>query len=83
MTAYMKWAETISCISLGCGGPHLWEAEASGSLSSRPAQFIKRVPGQPELHRETLSQKNKNKNKNKQTNKKPTTTIKNYLSIPL
>jgi hypothetical protein len=50
--------------------PSTWEAEAGGFLSSRPAWSTKRVPGQPGLHRETLSQnKNKNKNKNKQTNK--------------
>ena len=33
------------------------EAEASGSLSSRPAWSTERVPGQSGLHRETLSQK--------------------------
>ena len=32
-------------------------------LSSRPAWSTKRVPGQPGLYRETLSQKNKNKQK--------------------
>jgi hypothetical protein len=42
-----------------------WEAEAGGFLRSRPAWSTKRVPGQPGLHRETLSLKNK-----KQTNKK-------------
>jgi hypothetical protein len=37
----------------------------------RPASSTEQVPGQPELHRETLSQnKNKNKQTNKQTNKK-------------
>ena len=33
------------------------EAEAGGFLSSRPAWSTKSVPGQPELHRETLSRK--------------------------
>jgi hypothetical protein len=42
--------------------PSTWEAEAGGFLSSRPAWSTKWVPGQPGLHRETLSQ-------NKQTNK--------------
>ena len=32
-----------------------WEAEAGGFLSSRPAWFTKWVPGQPGIHRETLS----------------------------
>ena len=35
------------------------EAEAGGSLSSRPAWSIELVPGQPGLHRETLSQERK------------------------
>jgi hypothetical protein len=47
-----------------------WEAEAGGFLSSRPAWSTECVPGQPELHRETLSRKTKNKNKNKQTKNK-------------
>jgi hypothetical protein len=42
-----------------------WEAEAGRSLSSRPAWYSKWVPGQPRLHRETLSQKNKNQNQKK------------------
>jgi hypothetical protein len=37
------------------------EAEAGGFLSSRPAWSTKWVPGQPGLHRETLSWKTKNK----------------------
>jgi hypothetical protein len=36
--------------------PSTWEAEAGGFLSSRPAWFTEWVPGQPGLHRETLSQ---------------------------
>jgi hypothetical protein len=45
-----------------------WEAEAGGFLSSRPAWSTEWVPGQPGLHRETLSQKQKQKQKqNKQT----------------
>jgi hypothetical protein len=46
--------------------PSTWEAEADGFLSSRPPWSIKWAPGQPGLHRETLSQ---NKQTNKQTNK--------------
>jgi hypothetical protein len=38
-----------------------WEAEAGGSLSSRPAWSTEQVPEQPGLHRETLSQTNKQK----------------------
>jgi hypothetical protein len=37
--------------------PSTWEAEAGGFPSSRPAWSKKSVPGQPGLHRETLSQK--------------------------
>jgi hypothetical protein len=39
--------------------PSTWKAEAGGFLSSKPAWSTKRVPGQPGLHRETLSQKTK------------------------
>jgi hypothetical protein len=48
--------------------PSTWEAEAGRFLSSSPAWSTKLVPGQPGLHRETLSQKNKNSKQNK-TNK--------------
>jgi hypothetical protein len=41
--------------------PSTWETEAGGFLSSRPAWFTEWVPGQPGLHRETLSRKNKKK----------------------
>jgi hypothetical protein len=34
-----------------------WEAEAGRSLSWRPAWSTEKVPGQPGLHRETLSPK--------------------------
>jgi hypothetical protein len=45
--------------------PSTWKAEAGRSLSSRPAWSTKWVPGQPELYRETLSQKTKKQNKTK------------------
>jgi hypothetical protein len=41
------------------------EAEAGGFLSSRPAWSTKWVPGQPGLHRETLSREKKKKKKKK------------------
>ena len=48
-----------------------WEAEAGGFLSSRPALSTEWVPGQPGLHRETLSRKTKEqKQKQKQKQKK-------------
>ena len=53
--------------------PSTWEAEAGGFLSSRPAWTTEWVPGQPGLHRETLSRKTK-QNKKKAfypKNKKP------------
>jgi hypothetical protein len=54
--------------------PSTWKAEAGGFLSLRPAWSTEWVPGQPGLHRETLSQ-------NKQTNKQKTQTNKkrNYV----
>ena len=42
--------------------PSTWEAEAGGLLSSRTAWSTELVPGQLELHWETLSQKHKQKN---------------------
>ena len=45
--------------------PSTWEAEAGRFLSSRPAWSTEWVPGQPELYRETLSQKTNNNNKKK------------------
>jgi hypothetical protein len=35
--------------------PSSWETEGGGSLSSRPAWSTEQFPGQPRLHRETLS----------------------------
>jgi hypothetical protein len=52
--------------------PSTWKAEAGGFLSSRTAWSTEFVPGQPGLHRETLSQKNKTK----QNQKKKTATTK-------
>jgi hypothetical protein len=49
--------------------PSTREAEAGGFLSSMPAWSTKWVPGQPELYRETLSQKTK-QNKTKQNKTK-------------
>ena len=46
--------------------PSNWEAEAGVFLSSRSALSTALIPGQPELHRETLSRKQKQKNKTKQ-----------------
>ena len=36
--------------------PSTWEAGAGGSLGLRPAWSTDWVPGQPELHRDSLSQ---------------------------
>ena len=47
--------------------PSTWEAEAGGFLSSRPAWSTKWVPGEPGIHRETLSQKTNKQKTNKQT----------------
>ena len=48
--------------------PRTWEAEAGRFLSSRPTQSTKWFPGQPELYRETLSQKQQQQQQ-KQTKK--------------
>ena len=45
--------------------PSTWEAEAGGFLSSRPVWPTKWGPGQPGLHRETLSRKTNQTNKKK------------------
>jgi hypothetical protein len=50
--------------------PSTWEAEAGGFLSSRPAWSTEWVPGQPGLHRETLSRKTKNKKQTKKNQQK-------------
>jgi hypothetical protein len=49
--------------------PSTWEAEAGRFLSLRPAWSIEWVPGQPGLHRETLSWGNNNNNNNNNNNK--------------
>jgi hypothetical protein len=43
--------------------PSTWEAEAGEFLSSRPAWSTEWAPGQPGLHRQTLSRKTKKKKK--------------------
>jgi hypothetical protein len=55
------------------------EAEAGGSLRWRPAWSTKGVPGEPGLHQETLSQKNKTK-QNK-TNKQKTKQTTQFYSL--
>jgi hypothetical protein len=50
--------------------PSTWEAEAGGFLSSGPAWSTEWVPGQPGLHRETLSREKKKKKKKKNKNPK-------------
>ena len=45
--------------------PSTWEAEAGEFLSSRLTWSTEWVPGQPGLHRETLSRKTKKKKKKK------------------
>jgi hypothetical protein len=50
--------------------PNTREAEAGGLLSSRPAWSTEWVPGQPGIHRETLSRKTKIKTKQNKTKEK-------------
>ena len=56
---------TIQAVVAHIFNPCTWEAEAGGSLSSRPASSAEQVPGQPGLHRETLSGKPKQNKTNK------------------
>jgi hypothetical protein len=75
-----------------CGHQYLWqswavvaqafnpstsEVEAGRFLSSEPAWSTEWVPGQPELHRETLSQKTNKQTKTKIKTKKTRQTNKN------
>ena len=61
----MSWAVVAHAFN-----PSTWEAEVGRFLSSRPAWSTERVPGQPGLYRETLSQKQKQTQANKQTEKR-------------
>jgi hypothetical protein len=49
--------------------PSTWEAEAGEFLSLRAAWSTEWVPGQPGLHKETLSQKSKKTKKQNKTKK--------------
>jgi hypothetical protein len=59
-----------------------WEAEADGFLSSSPAWSTERVPGQPGLYRETLSQKQQQQQQQQQqqTNKQTKTKTQNQTA---
>jgi hypothetical protein len=61
--------------------PSTWEAEAGRFLSSRPAWSTEWVPGQPGLHRETLSRKTKAK-QSKAKQSKPNQTKPNRKKQP-
>jgi hypothetical protein len=50
--------------------PSTWEAETVGFLNSRPVWSTESVPGQPWLHRETLSRKKKKKKKERKKERK-------------
>jgi hypothetical protein len=65
------WAVVVHAVN-----PSTREAEAGRFLSSRPAWSTEGFPGQPGLHRETLSRKTKNKTT---TTKKQKTLIFSYL----
>ena len=58
----MGWAVVVYAFN-----PSTGKAKVARFLS--PAWSTEWIPGQPGLHRETLSRKNKNKNKTKQTKK--------------
>jgi hypothetical protein len=62
--------------------PSTWEAEAGGFLSSRPAWSREWVPGQPGLHRETLSRKTNKQTKKQKQNKTKKTLKGNLFASP-
>jgi hypothetical protein len=57
MVCVLRWFIQLGVVAHAFN-PSTWEAKAGGSLSSRPAWSTERVPGQPGLHRETLTHKN-------------------------
>jgi hypothetical protein len=61
----------VSLVVVHTFNPSTWEAEAGGCLEFETSLATKRVPDQPEVHRETLSQKTKQQNKTKQKKKSP------------
>jgi hypothetical protein len=65
-----SWHLSWAVMAHSCN-PSTREAEASRSLLSlRPAWSTELVPGEPGLHRETLSQKKKKKKKRKEKRKR-------------
>jgi predicted nuclease of restriction endonuclease-like (RecB) superfamily len=67
-------------VELACN-PSIMKAETGRSLRPRPAWSTEQIPGQPGLHRETLSQKNKT-NKKQKTNKQKKKTKQNQKTKP-
>jgi hypothetical protein len=66
-----NWAVVVHAFN-----PSTWEAKAGGFLSSKPAWSTERVPGQPELHRETLSWETKKiKQQQQQQQQQPSHTL--------
>jgi hypothetical protein len=56
--------------------PSIWAAGEDGSLNSRSAWSAEQIPGQPTLHKKTLSQKTTKKNKQTQNKNKTKTKTK-------
>ena len=63
--------------------PSTWEVEleVGGSVSSRPPWSTEHIPGEPGLHRGTLSQKNQTKPTNQPKTKSKNFIIKNFQII--
>ena len=55
------WLKLGTVVVVHTFNPSTWEAETGRSLSSRPSWSTNQVPGQPGLHRETLSPKTQTK----------------------
>jgi hypothetical protein len=67
-TSPCKERETSQAVVAYTFNPSTWEAEAGGFLSSRPTWSTEWVPGQPGLHRQTLSWKTKKQTNNNNKN---------------
>jgi hypothetical protein len=65
-------------VKMSTFNPSTQEAGTGGSLTLRPPWSIERVPGQPGLHRETLSQKPTNQPTNQPTTKQPNNQTKDF-----
>ena len=67
---FLKIKTKSQAVAVHGFNPSTWEAEADRFLSLSLGWSTEWVPGQPGLHKETLSQKNQNQNQNQQQQNK-------------